>query len=452
MTSPDAAAVYLVHGTFANKATWIDPASPFSCRLSHDIRRPLEIHPFRWSGHNSFAARLRASHELAEVVAAAISANPSEQRFICSHSHGGNVVSYMLYSRPDIACRINGGVFLSTPFFSYRLLPSWEFLINGFFSPLLVFGFLAMFALAGFLVVKMIDLEPLRFLHGNVRNWIEMAVFTLINFISITAGFGAVLFINRLKRLFMRSRLLSARQYLKTLSSQLPQGFNALFIHTSGDEAAAFLSFMQVLTWTVAVVNIGVARLFQVLSRLWGYRKPKSILKILFLILCFSVVYTWAVSVQDRAPSIAQAKSSSVADYIYQLGATFVDRAEVWLASTKNLRTDWPVFVALTFLFATLAVINLIFYSMPIFFSVSLLIFFINWVLNFTFGRLPFLAGGLLQVAVEQTPPGTWSVINVPWNRQRAAVSTGLFWRHSNPYNLMNVVDQVSGWISRSIG
>jgi hypothetical protein len=441
---------HLVHGTFANKATWISDTSDFSEALKNAFPGRVRILPFRWSGRNNFSARARAAADLAAEVTADAAKRPEAARLVFAHSHGGNVVAYALRD-PAVAAQIKGGVFLATPFFSYRLLPSWEFLINGFFSPLLVFAFLTMFTIVTVAVQYLISFDPFAAIPMPQREWVEIATFTLLNWVTLFAAYSGFLLINLLKLKFMRSRLRAARDFSNRYSASLPPSFNALFIRTSGDEAAAFLGFFQTLTWLLTIINVAVSRIFQAVSRLWGFRKAKSRLKPAIFLLCCAIVYTAAVAMQSD-PSLGirtKPDFSSTENYFLQLGAYQDAKFKIWLHSMTHLQTEWRVFVALSIMILFLLVMNLVFWTLPIFFVLSCIILACNWFLNFAFGRVPVFVGGILQVAVEPTPPGSWQVIHVSWDRSSA--SRGLFWRHSNPYNERRVIAEVAQWIRRLI-
>jgi pimeloyl-ACP methyl ester carboxylesterase len=110
----DHSAFILVHGTWAPRATWIDPASVISRRLSTAF--PTADHyAFRWSGGNSHDARIQAGAELARTVTSIHRECGTTQFFLIGHSHGGNVVLYAL-AVPEVAALVPRAAFLATPF------------------------------------------------------------------------------------------------------------------------------------------------------------------------------------------------------------------------------------------------------------------------------------------------------------------------------------------------
>jgi hypothetical protein len=107
--------VFLVHGTWAKGALWIDPEGSLGSAISEAIPGAL-IKPFNWSGRNTLHARNRA----AEALAAELEKfKRSDDRIVVvAHSHGGNVAVRavrlaQMHSRVEL-------ITLSTPFLLLR--------------------------------------------------------------------------------------------------------------------------------------------------------------------------------------------------------------------------------------------------------------------------------------------------------------------------------------------
>ncbi len=117
-------AIILVHGTWANDATWINDTSTISLTLKAQIAGATVI-PFRWSGRNSPKARSQAGNELGEL-GASLYAQGFETIWLIGHSHGGNVA---LLSLRNAAMReaAAGICFLGTPFLNVRPRPVERF-------------------------------------------------------------------------------------------------------------------------------------------------------------------------------------------------------------------------------------------------------------------------------------------------------------------------------------
>jgi hypothetical protein len=86
--------VFLVHGTFASNATWIEPEGSFAIAMRNEVP-DLRIEPFRWSGNNSPSARMQAGKELSER-GEQLFLQGHRRFWIIGHSHGGNVALYDL--------------------------------------------------------------------------------------------------------------------------------------------------------------------------------------------------------------------------------------------------------------------------------------------------------------------------------------------------------------------
>lgn len=113
--------ILLVHGTILipwlmRDPQWIRPHHPFRERLA-EAYPEAEIVPFRWRGGNWHADRLRAAHELAEVIDA-----EDGSLLVIGHSHGGNVarMALQLAQEREAETRL---ITLATPFLNVRWHP-----------------------------------------------------------------------------------------------------------------------------------------------------------------------------------------------------------------------------------------------------------------------------------------------------------------------------------------
>jgi hypothetical protein len=106
--------VTLVHGTFAPKATWCRPNSPFRTALEAEFGSD-STSVFEWSGSNSHSARLAAATRLQDHLRDSLAQHPQANHFIVAHSHGGNVSAYALRDE-KLQKKIRGLVCIATPF------------------------------------------------------------------------------------------------------------------------------------------------------------------------------------------------------------------------------------------------------------------------------------------------------------------------------------------------
>lgn len=119
--------IYLVHGTFAHNADWIQKDSDFSEELRKGIDAKIEVVPFNWDGKNSFKSRALAGEMFVETVQNYTNEFPDAKHVAIGHSHGGNVILYSLKSKYEI--EFDKIVSMGTPFFvvkekKYKILHS----------------------------------------------------------------------------------------------------------------------------------------------------------------------------------------------------------------------------------------------------------------------------------------------------------------------------------------
>lgn len=129
--------VIVIHGTFANKATWWRPDGDFCRLLDHQLKQRRSkakcwdsipaaeaISEFGWSGLNSEASRSHAAELLSKKIEGLSRKPLVEKIHFVAHSHGGNVLlKSLLLSRNEIDNQKLGSVvFLGTPFFEYSSL------------------------------------------------------------------------------------------------------------------------------------------------------------------------------------------------------------------------------------------------------------------------------------------------------------------------------------------
>ena len=129
--------VIVIHGTFANGATWWRPDGDFCRLLDNELRQsgsdarcwdsiPAKeaISEFGWSGLNSEASRSHAAELLSKKIASLSQRPFIEKIHFVAHSHGGNVLlkSFLLCRREIDNRKFGSFVFLGTPFFEFSSL------------------------------------------------------------------------------------------------------------------------------------------------------------------------------------------------------------------------------------------------------------------------------------------------------------------------------------------
>lgn len=105
--------IFLVHGTFAEDAAWVQKDSKIASRLRAALN--AETVSFSWSGGNSHSERKAASQELAKAIKIDAQEHPDSLRSIVAHSHGGNVAIRALREL-EVETNINWLICLGTPF------------------------------------------------------------------------------------------------------------------------------------------------------------------------------------------------------------------------------------------------------------------------------------------------------------------------------------------------
>jgi hypothetical protein len=437
---------HLVHGTFAPNADWVEESSVFCNHLRNFFNDDVVFRPFRWSGKNSFSARATAKTALIQSLDADLGSNVDSHHFLCAHSHGGSIVAYAYDARPDLADRIAGTVFLSTPFYTYRLLPSWRFLVNGLLSPIFLIVFIAISILVANITVALTPLVAPMYPNPLI---IEHAlILTLALFASYFLGALALIALNRMKMRLMRKYLHRAIHYASEFSCRLPPSTNALCVRASGDEASAGLGFAQTVSWFFISLNVLVARVFEkITSPLGNANFRHHLLRLAGLTLLVSVLQ--AASLAELFSRLLQVANIDFIPAMKTLGNSVFAS---WYYSFKNLTTGFVsgdqirLFLASSVIIAIGYAFVIILIALTAFFLASLGLFVINWVLSLAFGRLPFLVAGLLQVAVEPTPPGQWRFVHVTWNKRDPKRLWRPFWRHSHPYGDANLLNLLCDW------
>jgi hypothetical protein len=425
--------IKLVHGTFAAGAPWTRVDSSFCMGLKSQIPEDIEFEAFTWRGSNSFQARVQAKNTLIRALENRVD---NTSLGICGHSHGGNIIAYALNARPDLAKRIVGAVFLSTPFLVYRLVPGWRMIIDGLLAPI---G----------LLLPLLVLMSMYWIGGwfridNQSGWSFAGIVTLmtvIHFFLYGTAISTLILFNRWKIRYMHALLRSALRLSSKLSSEMPAETKALFIRISGDEASAALSFSQSVAWMVITANTLYARL---LGRIWlpfrraRFGNPYVFVAVLgaFCLLNATawVGYGWYPVVNPDVPP--QQHSGVILDYLWEMG---------WLTG------DWfMLFVAIYTTMFVYAVMSVLLISSAAF-ALPVALFSLNWLTTLAIGRLPLLAGGILQIAVEATPPGEWELLHAHWTRPGAKQPRSLFWRHSNAYADPQLITKIARWFTEQL-
>lgn len=175
------------------------------------------------------------------------------------------------------------------------------------------------------------------------------------------------------------------------------------------------------MTWITITINVVFNRLFGALATPFRVTRIRRPIRDRILFSLFIVWFTLSI-----VTAYQKMNESSIA-------ASSYDHSLWYLENFLDFLGQITAFVAL---------------ALPVtLFTVSLLLLSINWLLSWLFGRMPFLAGGLLQPAIEATPPGLWSFSHVTWRSYGASTPRKFLWRHSNPYEEPKIIAAVVEWL-----
>ena len=117
--------ILLVHGTFAVNAAWTNDGSAVREAINRAVvesGQSVRFVPIIWSGKNWFSDRLAAARAISSKVQE--EHRKDQKIFIIGHSHGGSATSYFLKLFPNEARLVDGCVFLSTPFITFKARPN----------------------------------------------------------------------------------------------------------------------------------------------------------------------------------------------------------------------------------------------------------------------------------------------------------------------------------------
>jgi hypothetical protein len=428
----------LVHGTFASDVMWKN--SP----LVTAIPNIAEVKAIKWSGANTFRARLDAGQNIcAELEGLA----KDERAIVCAHSHGGSAVCYAIKSRPDLAKKISAVVFLATPFYSARLQPSWRLMLDGLFGPLAFSAFYCISSLA-IILNLILSLKLGGMLQSPPPFIVFLGGLIISTFACTEVGLRCLTCVNRIKtgcalRTFRRAVRIS-----RLVSCDVPADTHAYFVRQSGDEASAFLSIMQGISWLMGWINSIYAKALWFVARPFRMGRYHRPIATRLVVLCFTFVYLY----QGVGLSIAL----SLRPFYSFVGApsdtfSFILSLFWWPTWQFRLVDDmsaWREAEIVASNFSNIALAFLLL-SPILFFAVSVLLFLSNWLLSLAFGAMPISLASILQPAVEATPPGNWSLYHANWSRTGRKVDAAKM-RHSAPYTDPTMVADIVRWLATS--
>lgn len=419
--APTRYVVTMVHGTFARRAAWVGPESEFSRYLRAELGT-ARIEPFRWSGANDVWARAKASEDLRVHLRDLIGEDPGARHCLVAHSHGGNVVLGALRDR-QLAEDVCGVVTLATPFLSAReaapdiALGAGEAVVAALFT-----GF-GVFALGTAL--------------GHGRDWWSGALIA-------TAAILAVLALADLLRRRMQRH---ARNVCRAMPATALDPARLCIIRTATDEAAGTLAGARVagvmvgLMWglvsnpvtrllrrVLGVIDYGGVRRFEAELEERFSRTDAPDVRLPPPVESDAQGSPTAPSVGRLPPALAAAMAAahqpslppSTLSYAVVRDLSGSTRRDTTQSAVATLIGVLPALVFTMLdddrpLVRWLGVVTAVAYGIPAILALLLAVLSVPAGVLVAGGVTPCgwtlpLAGPFLDVAVEPTPPGTWSV------------------------------------------
>lgn len=345
-----------------------------------------------------------AAKEIGKLIQEVRSSSPNETIFAIGHSHGGSAIAYFLKRRPELAKRLAGCAFLSTPFVAIRPRPHpVQLLLLISYLPFIVSLFLWS-AINIPLGSKSRGLGTLGVLPP--RYWLGLILVAL------------VLLIGR----FLFKRCLSIEHAvanaIRQQTADVPEG-NYVFLRCSGDEAAAALSTAQFVAW------LGV-KCSSILDRCKFDRiiRPPTDFEDGFRIFVLSAIFPGLL-----IGTYLQIPPAGLFPHIAQL-----------------YEDDGVISVA--FYMLTLLLLVFVLCALVSSLLAAFIIVVTQALMSWSFGWTRLHTGFLVELAIEPVPFGPYSLIHIDWNSNSSEL-TGIVhsWTYAHPIAILHLQD----WVRKAL-
>jgi hypothetical protein len=400
-SNPDVV-VTLVHGTWARGAGWTASSSPLCATLRNAAWGTVRFERFTWSGRNAISARAAAIEGLISHIQATQERWPRARHYIVGHSHGGNIALQALRDR-TVEGRTVGVVCLSTPFLCAAPRDLGPFgSVALWWGPVIVM----LFCLA--LLVMAFVPES----HVNTALCIALAT-------SIWLGFLVERNVERLSE-----ATIIALRYPVVAPTKV------LIVRAPGDEASGALAAAYILSWLAGGLWSLTGRfLGSLLATVEAWRAELARYRLVSMVACAVLVgFLIAPGVFDR-------------DKLFPWGDAL---AVLSMSSFVALLAIVAIYARgglLVWFFGFLLISCL---AAPFFLTVA--------ILGMAIGPELLLAGLVLRVTAESTPPGgAWSVWQVPRDPFDGRHNTDSL-MHSACYQNEEALEVVARWFSEIDG
>jgi hypothetical protein len=389
---PFMATFILVHGTFARAAHWPALQDGITVAAS-EVGEQSQFTEVAWSGRNRASARQAAASEISAVVQHIQSTSRDEKIFIIGHSHGGSAIAYFLKENADLAKRLRGCAFLSTPFIAIRPRPHADRIV----SAVSYFPSVALIIFWNYITRHLQpNLSPLENAQSSLYFWGWALIMTLI---------AIAVFIQRTFR--NADELLNEVHRRQT--ADLPSA-NYLFLRFSGDEAAAALSAAQFIAW----LSVKLSQALEVLTRpLFSSR---------------TIVRFIAAGLSGGAVSLAALSTLGIVD----------ETVHSFRAAAQG-----DIVVSLAFYYYYFCVIILP-YLLAFGVLAAFSIFLAQALTSWAFGWMEFSTGFYVELAIEPLPFGVHSMAHIDWSADAVGLE-GI--THSWTYAHPKAIHYIQEWI-----
>jgi hypothetical protein len=394
----------LVHGTWAQDASWTEEGSALRTALDKSLGALVVFRVFHWSGRNSFHARTSGGDELREFLKQGLQMFPSASHLLISHSHGGNLVLHALEDL-NLRSRIYGSVCLSTPFITVSDRNFGDFM--GFALTAMNWGFAFCASVAlGFKVpfLRAFYLSTIGQDHPtSMQTWASLLVF-----IPQVVFFWAALYLPA------RAWKKFAVEFRKRQTRRAVDDLNLLVIRPTADEASGALTTTQFFAWAATIFWQKLASVPEVLKfATWHWKEWARDHKL----------FAWLISFAPGLVLFVWQPAHTVSELL--LAAVIVSFL------TVSLRFyGLPMFTGWLLFFSTPIVGILVF---PLFALLALVMM--------PFSPLDAFLFGPLQITVEASPVGSCRIVQLP-----SMKSPGLV--HSSTYENALALRTIVEWVS----
>jgi hypothetical protein len=353
----------------------------------------VQFHRHKWSGRNRHADRVAGGNQLRASVLAVHDVEPDAALVMIGHSHGGAVIAQALRGHRELGRALDAVVFLSTPFI--QLVPRVHAVAIGAVAAL--FGLLLFGSLA-----TVFDEQ------GLLANWgVAPGTQHVVRWVVVGALGAGVLVWERVLgspdvEQWLRTRLAAVQQEFQV---EYLDPANTLFIRAQADEASLTLTSVHALSRLMGEIAgrlaIVLGWFVPLLADRRASTRPRR--RTDWLALPFAVVFAgaivfvvllmlgdalaWIAQSLGFSPGAAGPWAAAVADRWHTASAWFESlrpAIAVWLFSLGLAGTTLFLLLALAF-----------------------------GVMGRAFGRWFFLPGLFLELFVEPTPPGRWTVVQL---------------------------------------